>query len=431
MSINKKFAKYISLNIIGMLGVSCYILADTIFISKAEGSNGLTALNLVLPIYSLIFAFGAMLGVGSAIRYSIAKSRGDKDKDQYLFQALFFTTVIGLLFMLVGFFWPDRLLALLGADEEILQIGVGYIRIFLSFAPFFMWNHIANAFVRNDGAPALAMTATVSSSFFNIAFDYIFMFPMGMGMKGAALATAISPILGVVICCIHLFTRKNTIRLKLVRPSLKEALRSARLGIAAFVGEISSGVITLAFNYIILGLTGNVGVAAYGVVANTAIVSTAIFNGIAQGSQPLFSDSYGRGMKEEIKAYRRLAFGLSLVVAAVSYVFLFLNTDAVVRIFNGEQNQTLADLAFVGVRLYFIGMFFAGLNIVGGSYFSAIEDAKSAFAISILRGFVLILLAAFLLAAIFGMAGVWLSYAVAEGLTLIVMVIFLLKKRSR
>lgn len=430
MNVKKQFTKYVSQNILGMIGLSCYILADSYFISKAQGANGLTALNLVLPIYNLIFAIGSMIGVGSAIRYVVAKSKDDKKADNYFFNALFFTFVIGVIFAIIGVVFPDRILQLLGADETIVKTGTSYTRIFMAFAPLFMWNYVANAYVRNDGAPSVAMIATLSSSLFNIVFDYVLMFPLNMGMAGAALATAFSPIVGIGVCLTHLLSKRSHVKLKVCTPSIKMLIRSVQVGVSAFVAEISSGVITLVFNFIILALAGNVGVAAYGVVANVALVVVAVFNGIAQGSQPLISESFGSGNKEEVKTLRNLSFITSIVSATILYIVIFVFTANIVAIFNGENDLQLANYANVGTRLYFIGIFFAGLNIVGSSYFSAVEQVKDAFIISILRGFVLIIGFAFLLSALFKMTGVWLAYAVAEGVTALVMLVLICKKKS-
>ena len=279
-----------------MVGMSCYIIADSFFIAKAEGANGLTALNLVLPLYNLIFAIGSMVGVGSAIRYSVLKARGDSSADSYLFNALFFTAVLGLVFTFVGIFAPEKLLTLLGADSTIVETGRDYTRIFMCFGPIFMWNYVANTYVRNDGAPTVAMIATLSSSLFNIVFDYVLMFPLKMGMKGAALATVLSPVLGITICSIHLFSKRSNVKIRPCVPSIKRLISSCQVGIPAFVGEMSSGIITLVFNYVLLSLAGNIVVAAYGVVANVSLVTLAVFNGIAQGSQPLISRNHGAEM---------------------------------------------------------------------------------------------------------------------------------------
>ena len=220
----KQFTKYVSQNMLGMLGMSLYILADTYFISKAVGSNGITALNLVLPLYNLIFAIGAMIGVGSAIRFVIERGKKNPDADGYFFHALICAFFISLIFVFIGIFLPDKLVALLGGDAEIIQTGTSYTRIFMCFSPFFMWNHICNAFVRNDKNPSIAMAATLFSSLFNIVFDYILMFPLGLAMKGAALATGFSPVVGILICCIHFFSRKSTIKLIPVLPSIKKLI---------------------------------------------------------------------------------------------------------------------------------------------------------------------------------------------------------------
>lgn len=192
MSVTKQFVRYVTQNIFGMLGISCYIIADTFFIAKAAGTDGITVLNLVLPIYNLIFAIGSMIGVGSATRFTILRAQGEERAHDYFSNAICFVWMIGILFTLAGIFIPDKIIALMGGDAGIVALGTGYTRIFLLFTPFFMMNYVIMAFVRNDNQPSLAMAGTLAGSFSNILFDYIFMFPLGMGLEGAALATAAS-----------------------------------------------------------------------------------------------------------------------------------------------------------------------------------------------------------------------------------------------
>ena len=426
MNVKKQFAKYVSLNILGMVGMSCYIIADSFFIAKAEGANGLTALNLVLPLYNLIFAIGSMVGVGSAIRYSVLKTRGDSSADSYLFNALFFTAVLGLVFTFVGIFAPEKLLTLLGADSTIVETGRDYTRIFMCFGPIFMWNYVANAYVRNDGAPTVAMIATLSSSLFNIVFDYVLMFPLKMGMKGAALATVLSPVLGITICSFHLFSKRSNVKIKPCVPSIKRLISSCQVGIPAFVGEMSSGVITLVFNYVLLSLAGNIVVAAYGVVANVSLVTLAVFNGIAQGSQPLISRNHGAERHSDVNSLKKLSLIVALVMGIILYAVMYFATDPIVAVFNSEHNAQLAEYANTGVKLYFIGVLFAGLNIVGSSFFSAVEKAKEAAVISVLRGFVLVALFVLILPKTLGVNGVWLSYPAGEFSTMLVMIVMFL-----
>ena len=415
----KRFIKYVSQNMLGMLGMSFYILADTFFISKAVGADGITALNLVLPLYNLIFAIGAMIGVGSAIRYVVERGRNEKAAGGYFFHAIAWALIISSVFVLAGAFIPDKIIALLGGDETIVNTGKNYTRIFMMFAPFFMCNYICNAFVRNDGNPSIAMAATLFSSLFNVVFDYVLMFPLGLSMSGAALATALSPIIGVLICCIHFKSEKCSISFKPVGLSIKKLIYSCQVGVSAFAGEISSGVITVAFNMIILGLAGNIGVAAYGVVANISLVAVALFNGIAQGSQPLVSECYGKGRMKDVRYVVGLAFKTAPVLAVLIIAAIYIWSDPIASIFNSEKNPELAAYAREGIRLYFIGFLFAGINIVGTSALSAVEAVRWAFTASIMRGFVAILIFAFALSAVFGMTGVWLAFPAAELVTML------------
>lgn len=430
MKIKKKFAIYVSQNMLGQIGISCYILADTFFISRAMGANGVTALNLVLPVYNFIFALGNMVGIGAAIRFAIGKNTKNKGNNEWLMNALFWGTLIGLVFSVIGFFDPDMVLSLLGADEEIIHVGTSYTRIFMVFAPCFIWNIVINAFVRNDGNPTLAMAGTIGSNLFNIVFDYILMFPCGMGMAGAALATALSPLVGIALCSIHFFSKKNTLQLCRIRPSVKKLFHSCQVGVSAFVSQMSSGIVVMLFNFLILGLAGNVGVAAYGVVANVSMVVLALFTGIAQGTQPLLSEAYGKNDGDAVKTLRNLGIGTAIVTATVVYLFIWFQADSLAGIFNPEQNRQLEELAVEGLKLYFIGFFFAGINVFCGDFFSAIGQAKWAFFESISRGFVSIIVLAFLLSALFGLTGVWLAFPAAELVTFMITVLGLVKIRN-
>lgn len=419
MNLRKEFMKYVSQNVLGMIGISVYILADTYFISKAVGANGITALNLVLPIYNLIFAFGQMIGVGSAIRFSIEIGTKNKNKN-YFSNAIICATILGVLFSVVGIMMPHKVILLMGGDDVIIATGKDYTRIFMTFAPFFMWNNICNAFVRNDGNPSVAMAATLVSSMFNICFDYVLMFPCQMGMSGAALATALSPLVGVAICCTHFFSKKNTIKFKFICPDLKKLIKACTLGVSAFIGEISSGVITIVFNFLILGLEGNVGVAAYGVVANLSLVVMAIFNGVSQGAQPLISRAYGKNNTREIVKLRNMAIITGVTLALAVFVGARVWSRQLAGIFNSENDEYLLGLAQNGIKLYFIGFIFESINVIGANFYSSIDRPRIAFLISIMRGFVAIVTCAIVMSAIWKLNGVWLAFPVAELITCVI-----------
>ena len=429
MNLTKQFFKYVSQNIFGLLGTSCYILADTYFIAQAAGTDGVTLLNLCLPIYNLIFAFGSMIGLGAATRYAILRAQGDARAQRYFSNAIFSVCILAVPFMLVGIFRPDGLLRLMGGDADIVALGMNYARIFLMFTPFFMCNYVVASFVRNDGDPSLAMVATLSGSLFNVVFDYIFIFPMGLGLPGAALATAISPILSISVCSAHFIKKSNTITFVRKAPSVRLLAQSCQLGISGFVGELSSGVTTTVFNFLLLRLAGNVAVAAYGVVANFALVATAIFNGVAQGAQPLVSQCYGKNEMAGARKLLLLGCGTALGLAALLYGVVFGYTDALTALFNSENSALMAEFAHSGMRIYFVGYFFAGCNIVAAGYLGAVNRPAEASITSLCRGMVAIVVCSLVLSALFGMNGVWAAFPVSEAITL-ALTVFLLKRKA-
>ena len=429
MNLTKQFFKYVSQNIFGLLGPSCYILADTYFIAQAAGTDGVTLLNLCLPIYNLIFAFGSMIGLGAATRYAILRAQGDARAQRYFSNAIFSVCILAVPFMLVGIFRPDGLLRLMGGDADIVALGMNYARIFLMFTPFFMCSSVVASFVRNAGDPSLAMVATLSGSLFNVVFDYIFIFPMGLGLPGAALATAISPILSIAVCSAHFIKKSNTITFVRKAPSVRLLAQSCQLGISGFVGELSSGVTTTVFNFLLLRLAGNVAVAAYGVVANFALVATAIFNGVAQGAQPLVSQCYGKNEMAGARKLLLLGCGTALGLAALLYGVVFGYTDALTAPFNSENSALMAAFAHSGMRIYFVGYFFAGCNIVAAGYLGAVNRPAEASITSLCRGMVAIVVCSLVLSALFGMNGVWAAFPVSEAITL-ALTVFLLKRKA-
>ena len=430
MDLTKQFVKYVSQNIFGLLGTSCYILADTYFIAQAAGTDGVTLLNLCLPIYNFIFAIGSMIGLGAATRYAILRAQGDEKAQRYFSNAVFCACILAVPFVLAGIFCPDGLLRLMGGDGGIVALGENYARIFLLFTPFFMCNYVVASFVRNDGDPSLAMVATLSGSLFNVVFDYIFIFPMGLGLPGAALATAISPMLSIAICSTHFLKKSNTVAFVRKAPSLRLLAQSCQLGISGFVGELSSGVTTTVFNFLLLRLAGNVAVAAYGVVANFALVATAIFNGVAQGAQPLVSQCYGRNEMAGAKKLLLLGCGTALGLAAVLYGVVFGFTGSLVALFNSENSALMAEFAHSGMRLYFAGYFFAGCNIVAAGYLGAVNRPTEASITSLCRGMAAIVVCSLVLSALFGMTGVWAAFPASEAITF-ALTLCLLKRGER
>ena len=427
----QEFGKYVSQSVLSQLGVSCYILADTYFISKGVGADGLTALNLAIPVFSVMNGCGFMLGIGSGTKYGIMKGTGNEKRGDVLFtSSLCVVTVLAVIFMLIGLLASDPITVLVGANAEVYDMTRTYLQVILLFSPMFMINNLLGAMIRNDGNTSLAMTAMLSGCLFNIVFDYIFVFPMGLGLFGAVLATAVAPIISILILLQHFVKKKNQFRLIRVRPELRLVASAAGLGVPSLVTEVSSGLVIAVFNLLILGLAGNVGVAAYGVVANISIVVIAIYNGIAQGVQPLLSREYGRSQEKNVHRFLSWAMMLTIILAMVIYVGIYWNADVIAMIFNSGRDMDLQRIAVEGLKIYFTACPFVGANILFAIYFAATDQAAPAQMISLLRGLIVIIPLAFIMANVAGLTGVWMTFPLTE-LVVCVVACGLYKKMKR
>lgn len=411
----REFLKYSSLNVLGMIALSCYILADTFFVSKALGADGLAALNLAIPVYSFINGSGLMIGMGGGIKYSIAKSQGAAQRaDQTFTNSAVLTAVIAACFFLTGLLASGPLALLLGADGTVYEMTRTYLQVILLFAPMFMTNNLLLCFIRNDGAPQLSMAAMITGSLSNVVLDYVFMFPLGMGIFGAVLATGLAPVISILVLSPYLLRRKNQFHLRKCRISGKLALGIFSSGLPSLITEVSSGIVMIVFNTIILGIAGNIGVAAYGVIANLSLVVMSIYTGISQGIQPLLSSGYGTGNRKKTQSVLRYALVSAVLISVVVYVCVFFGAEPIAAVFNSEQNATLQSIAVTGLKIYFTACVFAGFNIILSVYFTSTENALPAHIISILRGFVVIIPMAFLLSAAAELTGVWAAFPATE-----------------
>ena len=364
-------------------------------------------------------------------RYSICRGKKkEKEADKTFSMTVYMMAILALIYVLAGAFCPGKIASLLGAEGEIWQMTKTYLKVLLLFAPAFMTNDTLLCFVRNDGNPGLSMTAMLTGSFFNILLDYIFIFPMKMGIFGAVFATGLAPVISLGVLSVHWIRQKNQFHFRICTPKLSSAGGILSLGFPSMITELASGIVIIVFNMLILKLKGNIGVAAYGVVANLSFVISSVYTGIAQGMQPVLSRLYGAREKEKIRNILRYGICLTAIISVLVYVAFWIGAEPVTAVFNSEGNPVLQELAVTGMKLYFTAVFFAGCNIVLSAYFTSTEKAVPAQIISLGRGLVLIIPVSVLMASLFEMNGVWLSYPVTEGI-IAVIGIYLYKKRGK
>lgn len=421
--IKEKFFMYVSLNIMGMMAVSCYILADTFFVSKALGELGLASLNFSISIFSIMQGIGLMIGIGGATYYSINKEKYNKSNTAFT-HSLVIGICASAMFIIVAIFFSEPLSRLLGADESTLSFTKTYLMTILSFSPFFIFNNILLAFVRNDNNPKLSMIAMIFSSLSNIILDYIFMFIFSMGIFGAAFATAISPIISLGILSIHFIRKRNTFYIIKEKISIKKIKKILNLGTSSLIIELTSAISLIVFNLIILGIEGNTGVAAYGIVANISLIATAIFVGIGQGIQPLASEYYGKANKLYLNKILYYSILTTIIFSGLIYIFIYFFTNEIIYIFNSDNNKLLI-LASNGMKIYFLGYIFAGINIVSAALFSSVSNSKQGMIISILRSCFFLIPLVFIFSTLFKMNGVWFSFVITEILVFIIDIILL------
>ena len=258
------------------------------------------------------------------------------------------------------------------------------------------------------------MLAMLGGSMANILLDYVFIFPLGMGIFGAVLATGLAPLISIAIMSGHWMGKNKGFHLAKTEIQGQTALLILSLGFPSLITEVSSGIVIIVFNVIILGLKGNVGVAAYGVIANLSLVVISIFTGIAQGMQPLISSAYGRGDSARIRGILRYGLAAAVFISLTLYAGICWGAAPITAVFNSENNLKLQEIAEYGLRLYFTGIPAAGLNIILSIFFTSTEQAVPAHIISLLRGMVLIIPIAFFLSGLWGMTGVWLAFPATE-----------------
>ncbi len=424
----KVYSKYILPAIGGMMGTSLYVLGDTMLVGRRLGTDGLASLNISIPMINVLTGLGLILGMGGASLMSIHMARGERESGNKLFtRSMIMSVITGLILFILSLFFVQNLVNFLGKGSENLDMAFQYLSMLMLFSPFFILFISLTVFVRNDGGSKIAMAAMLSASIFNVIMDYVFLFPLDMGMRGCALATGLAQVVGFGILMIHFISKKAEI--KLVKMSqLGDTMEVLMNGVASFVLELSQGIVIFAFNFAFLRLAGDIAVSAYGIVANLSLLFTAVLAGVANGIQPLISRAFGKGRPDMKKYYGKLA-GIGALVLGFMILFMGQVIPKLLAMLFVENEPELIERAVIGIRIYFMAFPLTGLNLVITIYLQSQKRAMEAFIISMMRGFVWIIVLLFVLSNTLGINGVWMVKPTAELLTLIAGVYFV-RQRS-
>ncbi|MBP3310688.1 MAG: polysaccharide biosynthesis C-terminal domain-containing protein [Butyricicoccus sp.] len=411
------YIKYLTPSISASLVTSIYLLADTIMIGRGCGAEALAALNLVLPLFAMLFACGMLFGVGGGVLYSVARGSGDEQRAQHVWStAVLLATAAAIVLTVFGFACFRPLCYALGADDTNLAMVMKYAIFVVAGAPVFVFSTFLQAFVRNDRDPKRAMAAVLSGSAVNIVFDYIFIFPMKLGLTGGAAATVMGNTLTVFVLLTHLRTPQNGLHFSRRAVQLRAAGEIVAAGAPSFFIEAATGLITFTFNRQILRYLGHLGVVAYGVVANYALVMQSLFNGTGQAAQPIMAANYGAEQPARVRAVQRMGLVTVLVFGALAVACSVLLPVSMTALFV-ELSDALLALSIPAIRMYFPAFVPLGINLFLTTYLQAVVRPGPALVIMILRGVALPVAFAVVLPVLFGGQAIFAAVLCAEVIT--------------
>ena len=317
-SVAKIFFRDLIPAILANMVTSIYVLADTIIIGKGIGTLAMAALNIVLPLFNIFFGTGLLFGVGGSVLMSIARGRGDEKLGKcYFTLSVILNAVTCLALTVLLWIFMEPIARFLGATDVTLPYIMEYIPYVIGGLSAFAFSSLLQTFVRNDGAPKLAMFAVISGGVLNVILDIIFVFPLQLGMAGAAIASVLGSICTILILLFHFLSKSNELKFSLQKFSFSCIGRIFKNGFTSFLVEVTAGIVMFIFNIEILEYAGDIGVSMYGVICNTAIIVTCLCNGINQAAQPILSTNFGAGLTERIGQVRKLGIKTALVICSI------------------------------------------------------------------------------------------------------------------
>lgn len=434
MEIKKKnyreFLKYVIPCVISMAAMAIFTMVDSVFVSKGVGSQALAGINVVYPVILLVTAFAAMIALGVSTMIASRLAVGEKKKAG---TALMNSIWISLLFFAVvalpSILLDGNIAGLLGASGEIQTYAAEYLRYYMYFSIPCGLVTVLSAAVRNDGSPTLASVSLIVSCLFNIFADWLFVFPLQMGVAGAAIATGLSQILGLAILMVHFVRRKGELRLSFrEKLNIAECRDMVKRGFPEFINQMTTPVITVCYNLVLANILGNPGLEAYAIISQPVGVIIMLLLGVADGTQPLFSRYHSLGDWDTNRYYFKKAVELSAFLSVALYAVFFFFGRPIFSIFSNDAG--LLDMAVYGSNLYCLRFMFSAVTMVIAGYFMSIVETKKSVIINIARTFVFNVLFVFLTPYVLGKNMVWSGIVFAELAVMLIAIALYRKHRQ-
>ncbi|WP_226037465.1 MATE family efflux transporter [Aquibacillus saliphilus] len=422
--VKKVFFQYFFPSLLGMMLMSVNILIDGVFIGNGVGSEGLAGVNLAMPVFSLIFSIALWIGVGGGTMYSMHIGGDDSGKARSVF-SLAVTSLLAVLFVIgfTGYFNVEVIAKMLGANVDTLSYTVDYLTILFLLGWVIAVEQLLSIFVRNDGSPLLSMIALGVTATVNIGLNYYMIFILELGVFGAALATVLASLVGLLVLLLHFFKKQTNLRKLSFQWSWRTLRSIFAIGFPSFLAEAGALVLIAGYNLAIVGLLGTQGVAAFAVVNYLHGFMFLSFFGIELALQPMISYYHGAKEKTRIKESVRIGEKVSFTLGGILLTTGLFAAPSLVSLF-GLESEEVRKLAIQGIRLFFTGYLFIGFNFVYMTYFQSIGEIRSSTIIILLRSFVFLLPLLWVLPKLIGIVGVWLALPLAEMLVALLLIVF-------
>ena len=428
----KKLLRFVLPSIVMMIFTSIYGVVDGLFVSNYAGKTSFAAINLIMPVIMGISALGFMMGTGGSALVAKTLGEGDKEKANDYFSMIVTSTIIGgIILSIIGEIFTPQLARMIGADETMINDSVTYGRVLFASLTAFMLQNVFQSFLVTAEKPNLGLLVTVLAGLTNMVFDYLMVGVFRWEVMGAGVATAMSQIVGGIVPLIY-FMRKNNslLRIKKFKFDGMALLKVCANGSSELMTNLSISIVNMLYNFQLMKLAGKNGVAAYGTIMYVNFVFIAIFLGYSIGTAPIVGYHHGAGNTDELKNL----FGKSLKLVGIFGVCLtvlamFLS-GTLSKIFVGYDEE-LFEMTSNAFRIYAISFLVCGFNIYASSFFTALNNGIISAVISFMRTLVFQILAVLILPILFGLNGIWLSITVAEVLSLIVTITFLVKNKEK
>ena len=422
------YRKYLTASLGSALVITIYSFVDTIAVGQSEGPAGTAAMAVITPIFGILVFFGILFGIGGSVLMNNAKGEGNEEKgNAYFTTALIlvvgFTVVTWVLFAR----FSKPILFFFGATQGTLPLVMRYVQWLIRCWPIFIFSTFIGAFVRNDNAPGLVMAGVISGGCFNIFGDWFFVFPLGMGMGGAAIATVLGTTLQCLIICSHLF--RKCCGLKLAKPfRMGKAIRKIFvIGIGASLLDLGTVVLSTITNNQILRYGSEVELAIYGVMTTIAALVQAMYCGVGQAIQPLVSANFGGRQYGRVRQFLKMSVVTVLIMGVLFTALAEGLPVPIVQLFMDATPEVLA-AAPSSMRLYSLLYLFLGFTVLSTYYLQSVMRDRASMAIGILRSLVVSGLLLYLLPLFWGINGVWLALPISECIVTVVAAVFLSKK---